>query len=169
MDAIFRTPLHHFILTRKKKAVGRRAPSPPPFGVLRQLYLNRKEPECRIAAFRYLHLILELQLTTPTKFIPFTFNLDTNDLPVPSVEWLNSNIGLPPSIQKRNIHAHQNDSKLLPRTSNARKSNKKIATTKIKQPPELSFSTNPLPIANPINAAPIATIIGAVSFLRSKS
>ena len=45
---------------------------------LRQLYLNRKEPKCRIAAF------------------PFTLILVTNDLSAPSVEWLNSNIGLPP-------------------------------------------------------------------------
>ena len=31
--------------------------------------------------------------------LPFALILDTNDLPVPSVEWLNSNFGLPPSIQ----------------------------------------------------------------------
>ena len=30
---------------------------------------------------------------------PFTFNLGTNELPVPSVEWLNSNIGLPHSFR----------------------------------------------------------------------
>ena len=34
---------------------------------------------------------------------PFTLNLGTNEFPAPSVEWLNSNIGLPPSIQKRVI------------------------------------------------------------------
>ena len=47
-----RFPIPHFIFTRKKKAVGRRAPSPPPFDLLRHHNFNRKEPECRIAAFR---------------------------------------------------------------------------------------------------------------------
>ena len=31
--------------------------------------------------------------------LPFTFNLGTNELPAPSVEWLNSNIGLPHSFR----------------------------------------------------------------------
>ena len=48
---------------------------------LQQRYLDRKEPECRIAAFRNI-----TPSNSSTHQLLHTFNLGTNELPEPSTE-----------------------------------------------------------------------------------
>ena len=77
------------------QASARRVPSPPPFGILRQLYPNRKEPECRIATLRH--------IAPSIRQLRLTLHLDSRRKRIASAVSRVTELELRHSIQKRVI------------------------------------------------------------------